>query len=384
MTQQTENTRSLRLARGAFWASAGFYLLVAFEFFYMVSPFATYLYAVYGPGLDGLAGSPAASWLISFFLPHIVEQTRSPLVDAAEIIGGVLFVGGTVSFVGGAVQIYVSKLRRRGSVQGGLYRWIRHPQYLALMVASFGMLLLWPRFLVLLGFVTVVFVYVALARVEERLCARQFPDYAAYKRRSGMFLPRRLEAPFRLLPRPQGRVQRVGLWALGYVVVLGIAVLAGGAVQSHAVGSLYAHYTEEAAYVSVGAMPEAQMAELAEVATRDPRVAAALDAAGEDVRFLNYVLPTEMFISEIPMHLPEGTVTGHTFPEDHDPNRYKIVFTEAEFRPGHTPAPSAIVRNALNKSPVVEAWIDRAAGRVARVFPPPADAFYDGMPVPVF
>ena len=384
MAKRMESTRGHRLAKGASWAGAAFYLLVAFEFFYMVSPFAAYLYAAYGPGLDWLASSRVASGLVGFFLPHIVEQTTSPLVNVSEIAGAVLFTIGTAAFAIGAGQIYASKLRRKGSVQGGVYRWIRHPQYLALMVASFGMMLIWPRFLVLLGFVTVVFAYTLLARAEERRCVRQFPEYAAYERRTGMFLPRPLEAPFRLLPRPRGRGLQAGLWGLGYVIALGITALVGRAVQSHATSSLYAHYTGNAAFVSVGAMPEAEIAELAEIAARDARVAAALGDPGEDARFLNYVLPTEMFISEIPMHLPAGATTGHTFPGDHDPSRYKIVFTKPQFRPGDVPAPTAIVEEALNKSPVVEAWIDRAAGRVVRVFSPPTDVVYDGMPVPVF
>lgn len=36
----------------AFWTVAMFYMLVAFEFFYMASPFALYFYSVYRPGLD--------------------------------------------------------------------------------------------------------------------------------------------------------------------------------------------------------------------------------------------------------------------------------------------------------------------------------------------
>lgn len=36
------------------------------------------------------------------------------------------------------------------------------------------------------------------------------------------------------------------------------------------------------------------------------------------------------------------------------------------------------------RSPLVEAWIDRAAGVVERVLPPPPDEPYGGMPVPVF
>ena len=378
--------RDLRWTRRASWTSAAFYLLIAFEFFYMVSPFATYLYAVYGPGLDWLAGSPTASWLVSFFLPHIVAQTTSPFVNGAEVVGGLLFVGGVLAFAIGAGQIYLSKLRRGGSVQGGIYRWIRHPQYLALMIASFGMVLIWPRFLVLLGFVTVVFIYIALARAEERACAREFSDYAAYRERTGMFVPRVLEAPFRLLPRLQTRAARMGLWALCFASTLGAAALIGRAVQSHAVNNLYAHYTEDAAYVSVGAMPEGHITELAELARRDPRVANALDEAddGDTTRFINYILPTEMYVSEIPMHLPPGAVTTHTLPENPASGRYKIVFTEAAFGPGPHPEAAAIVKEALNKSPIIEAWIDRSARRVVRVFPPPAEAFYDGMPVPIF
>ena len=375
-------TRGRWWARGTAWTSAAFYLLIAFEFFYMVSPFAAYLYAAYGPGLGWLADSPLTSWLVSFFLPHIVAQTTSPLVDSAEIVGGVLFVVGVLGFIAGAAQIYAAKLHRRGGVEGGVYRWIRHPQYLALMTASFGMVLVWPRFLVLFSFVTVVFAYVALAHVEERACLRQFPDYAAYMSRTGMFLPGPFEAPFRRLPHPERTAPRVALWVGTYLIALTAAAVVGRAVQAHAVGSLYAHYTRDAVYVSVGPLPKAQIAELASLAVQDDRVAEALQ--GKDARFINYVLPTEVYVSEIPMHLPEGVVTSHSFPTHPNPNRYKIVFTRAEFSSGLPPESDAIVRKALNKQPVVEAWIDRAAGRVVRVFPPPEDAFYDGMPVPLF
>ena len=54
MSKETLARKAHMQARGALWASMGFYVLIAFEFFYMASPFAAYLYAVYGPGLDWL------------------------------------------------------------------------------------------------------------------------------------------------------------------------------------------------------------------------------------------------------------------------------------------------------------------------------------------
>lgn len=386
MKNRIDRNKSNTLTKGTFWASIMFYVLVAFEFFYMASPFAAYFYSIYGPGLNLLGDSQTANWLISFFLPHIVAQTTSPLVNLHNLAGAFLAISGICGFAIGAYQIYANKLRKGEMIQGGIYRWIRHPQYLALMVASFGMLLLWPRFLVLFGFITVMFAYIFLARAEERLCTHLFSGYAEYAQRTGMFLPRIMEMPFRLVSLPDSRLWRAIAWIFLYITVLGMATVAARVVQAHAIDSLYAYYTEDAAYLSVGKLPSHEIASLASIALTNPTVIAAIRAAdeNENARFINYVLPTQMFVSEIPMHLPDGIVTGHTFPENHDRNRYKIVFTVIDYRPGSIPNGSSIIAATLNKTPVIEVWIDRATARVTKTFLPPASAFYEGMPVPVF
>lgn len=43
------------------------------------------------------------------------------------------------------------------------------------MIASIGMLFVWPRFLVLFGTGTVVFVYIILAKTEEKFAWKNFP-----------------------------------------------------------------------------------------------------------------------------------------------------------------------------------------------------------------
>ena len=101
-------------ARSLFWVSAAFYALIAFEFFYMASPFAAYFYAVYGPGLDSLEAFGFTDRSLWFFLPHIVAETRSPLVDHARTAGAILFLAGLLAFFAGAFQVYRAKLRRSG------------------------------------------------------------------------------------------------------------------------------------------------------------------------------------------------------------------------------------------------------------------------------
>jgi protein-S-isoprenylcysteine O-methyltransferase Ste14 len=364
--------------------SLAFYSLVAFEFFYMASPFAAYVYAVYGPGLDWLQSSGPTAWLIGFFLPHIVADTRSPLVNGAHLLGLGLFMGGLLAFAVGAFQIYRAKLRRQQAVTGGIYRHIRHPQYLSLMAASLGMLLIWPRFLVLALTVTVIFVYIGLARAEESLCLGRFPGYAEYMQRTGMFLPRAW-LPSLAIGFPQGRWARVGLWVLAYLSALGAAMLLAFGLRSHAIGQLYAWHSGNAMYVSVTALPEPDIARIAAIARSSVAAQAALAAAGSEVRLLAYVVPTSMYISEVPMQLPAGARFGHSVPRHRDPSLYKVIFTAAEFSDASAvPMDGRMLQHVVNKRPLVEVHVNLATGQVLATLPPPKTAYYGGRQVPVF
>lgn len=383
MTSTSDENKSAVHARRALWATSVFYALIAFEFFYMATPFAMYLYAVYGPGLDWLQGFEITHWTIQFFLPHLVEETRSPLVDGHEVVGVLLFAGGLIGFGVGAWQIYRAKLRRDDAVMGGLYRYIRHPQYLALIVASIGMVLIWPRFLVLLGTVTVIFIYVALAKAEEGICLNQYPGYRDYMSKTGMFLPRRW-VPCLGLRLGASRLARVAGWIGGYVLALALATLLAQGIRHHVIDSLYALRTDNSVYLSVARMSEAELARVARIANRAPAVAAAVAAAGENAKFLNYVVPTEMYVSEIPMTLKEGEIFGHSIPENRDPTKYKVIFTQAVFGRGGLPEGGDILRQAVNKYPLVEVWVDLQNKAVEKSLPPPEVPFYGNRQVPLF
>ena len=56
------------------------YGLVMFEVVIMVSPFAFYFFAAYGPTLKWLNHSVATAWLTGFLLPHAVFTT-SPVLE---------------------------------------------------------------------------------------------------------------------------------------------------------------------------------------------------------------------------------------------------------------------------------------------------------------
>ena len=380
MSKWTQARKAHMQARGALWASMGFYVLIAFEFFYMASPFAAYLYAVYGPGLDWLQTSWATSWAILFFLPHVVAETRSVLVNAHESIGFVLFGGGLAGFVIGVFQIYRAKLRRADAVMGGLYRYIRHPQYLALIVASIGMVLIWPRYLVLVATVTVIFIYIALAKVEERICLGQFPGYADYMRQTGMFLPARLTPGFSL-PAGTRTVTRAAVWVFGYAAALGSALLVASLLRTHVLDSLYRVEVDNDVYLSVVKISDEDLAAAANLARS---AFGAQEALADRQHLLNYVVPTGMYIGEIPMHVPPGGSFGHDVPANRDPALYKVVFNEPIFDGDGLPPDGDVLSHAVNKTPLVEVLVDLRANEVTATFPPPEDPFYGNRQVPVF
>lgn len=174
--------------------------IVTFEIAIMISPFAVVFYAAFNPVLLALDRWAATRWLTAFFLPHMIVPP-DPLLIVVRVLGSVFFIVGGAVFLACAVQVYLGKWLGRGTATGGLYSVVRHPQYAALSVAALGLVIMWPRFLTLALFAVMLFLYYVLARDEERrMTMRHGEQYLAYMDKTGMFLPRRVEAWFGLAP----------------------------------------------------------------------------------------------------------------------------------------------------------------------------------------
>ena len=84
------------------------------------------------------------------------------------------------------------------------------------------------------------------------------------------------------------------------------------------------------------------------------------------------------------MYLPPGEAFGHSVPSDRNPALYKVVFTEAVFGGEGLPTGGAILWNAVNKIPLVEAHVDLRSKAVIAALPPPTEPFYGNRQVPLF
>ena len=166
------------------------YIIIIFEMIYMATPFAVFFYSVYGLPLKMLNNSSATSWLVQHTFPHFT-QTSSTLISALLYISWPLMGIGFIIFVVGFIQIYGAKLLKKGPVLGGLYRYIRHPQYMGWAILGLGMALAWSRMIVIIMYVSMLFIYYLLAKSEERECLNKYGEsYRTYSQKTGRFFPK--------------------------------------------------------------------------------------------------------------------------------------------------------------------------------------------------
>jgi protein-S-isoprenylcysteine O-methyltransferase Ste14 len=364
--------------RGTAWL---FYAVFVLEILFMISPAALYFYSVYGPALNFLDASPATAWLTQFFLPHI-SMTASPVLNALGELAWLMLASGTLLFLVSAVPLYWAKLRRRGAVTGGVYGYVRHPQYGGLAMMGLGALLIWPRFLVLVSFITMLFLYAALARWEEEQClARYGESYRAYQARTGMFLPRAVSPGTpRLLPA-SGFGRAVTGVAL-FVAVMGLAVAAAFGLRDYSLSQVAAIYREHEAILSPAPLSDVELDAAYRTATDNEAVRTALEAA-EPVNRLVYVVPRDWYLPDLPIEaVPPSGRTPHGS-GDFDRSLYKVLFARARSHDAKATG-RGIVKTAYGLDPIVVAQVDIAARKVTAVQSPPPHVYWGDIPTPTF
>jgi len=380
---------SKKLNKGVKAAAWFFYLVIVFEIIYMITPFlAFYYYPKYGPGLNFLQNSPLTSWLTGFFLPHYSESSSFFLnPQTTYTIGSVLFLAGLVIFLTGAGQIYYAKFAKKGAVVRGLYKYVRNPQYTAFSIMGLGVLLIWPRYIILVMYVTMLFVYYFLAKQEEKECEEKFGDsFRKYAAETSMFLPGRISLFSGKTLMPSSGPARVGAYTALYIVVMIAAVTAADGIRNYSLSTISAYFTPDTATVSPAAMDNETMKKTIDMAFDVPEVKEKLAAAGygSGAKLLNYIVPREWILADLPLEeIPEGT-HGHIHPADYNRDEYKVLFTIAEFPTGNPAEGVKILTNTTKRRPVVVVKLNIAEGKVLSVDTPPSHVAWGDIPTPLF
>src|SRR5262245_7508788 len=100
-------------------------------------------------------------------------------------------IGGGFMLIASAWKVLYDAQQRHALATSGPYGYVRHPQYVGFILVMLGFLVQWPTLLTLGMFPVLVFMYVRLARSEEREALASFGDaYRDYMGRVPAFLPR--------------------------------------------------------------------------------------------------------------------------------------------------------------------------------------------------
>ena len=363
-----------------------FYLVLVFEILYMISPFAFYYYSSYGPMLNLLHQSAWTAWLTGFFLPHI-SKTTSPLLNNVHEVAEFLIGIGLLLFLFGFAQIYWAKLRRSGPVTRGLYAYMRHPQYSALAIMGLGTLLVWPRFLILIAYVTMLFLYTILARSEEEICLRRHGEpYRVYVEHTGRFLPRTWTRWIPPVPPATGRfnaLARLGIYA---GLVVGV-VLVGFGVRNYSLAHVRAIFTDNVAILSPALLSEPELSAAYGLASGDTNVRRRLEVLGTDAKLLVYVLPSDWYLADLPVESLTvedwRRLGGHHTPANFDRRSYKVLFTRAL---SYAPESRGldIVKHAYGRDPLFLVRVNSASGQVSGLEVPASQVLWGNIPTPMF
>lgn len=288
------------------WAALLFYLAIALEVIVMITPFTAYFYSIYAPVLNRLEANQSTAWLTAFFLPHIT-YTGDPLLTTLAYLGPTLLGLGLAIFFVCAYQVYSAKLFRRGVVSRGLYAWIRHPQYLGLGIAGLGLLLYWPRFIILILYLTMLFVYYLLARNEEWRMERKFGDsYRNYKAQISMFLPG--EPGGTVFAWMTGKSRQKG-WALAgfYLLVLTVGVSLAFGLRSYSKSRVATISRNGILAVSLSSLPRSEVARLLQLSRQNPEVSGLLGRYHDQPQhtLVAYIVPQDYMMQHLIADLGE-------------------------------------------------------------------------------
>jgi len=136
------------------------------------------------PGVDFL--SHDAGHLLNTLIGWKID----PHVDPLHLLSNVLIFVGFI-LLSTAWKVLYDAQRTHTLATTGPYAYVRHPQYDGFILIMLGFLLQWPTLITLMMFPILIFMYVRLARLEEREVLAEFGEkYKHYQLSTPAFIPR--------------------------------------------------------------------------------------------------------------------------------------------------------------------------------------------------
>jgi protein-S-isoprenylcysteine O-methyltransferase Ste14 len=175
---------------GRDWRSFGAFTAFLIALFTEMYGFPLTIYLLSGwlqrryPGLDLLSHDAGHLW------ETLLGTSSDPHLSPFHLLSNLLIVGGFILLAAAWRVLFTAQQAHRLAITGP-YAYVRHPQYAGFILILLGFLLQWPTLLTLLMFPVLMWMYVRLARREEREVLAEFGEaYVRYAAATPAFFPR--------------------------------------------------------------------------------------------------------------------------------------------------------------------------------------------------
>lgn len=171
------------------WRSFGAFSAFLVALFTEMYGFPLTIYLLSGWLANRIPGFDPFSHDAGHLLEDLFGWRSNPHFGPFHMLSSVLIVAGFF-LLSSAWKVLYRAQRRHTLAMAGPYAKIRHPQYAGFVMIMFGFLLQWPTIITVAMFPVLVYMYVRLARTEEKEAFAEFGnEYAEYAGRVPAFFP---------------------------------------------------------------------------------------------------------------------------------------------------------------------------------------------------
>lgn len=171
---------------------------------------------------DPLRPGESLYWL-TYAIMFDGENTFFPALNRWGLIDLFLLISGSIIFLASFI-FWILNLRGGGGlITSGIYRFVRHPQYLGIILLSLGLTIRSLRPISFIAWITLLIGYLILASLEERSLFKAYgPRYKEYSKRTAFIVPfLRFNVPEWLsVKKPYRYMLFIALWFISVMIIL--------------------------------------------------------------------------------------------------------------------------------------------------------------------